>query len=486
MREDVKVALVSNRGPVSFLPDDGGFDTKRGAGGLSGALDPVAQSLGDRAVWIAAAISKTDRAAVDAGELKRLREELGYPVKLLDIEPETYSRYYDVISNRMLWFANHCLWDELDIKDFGPQEMEAWEDSYEPVNDLFARTVAESADDDWIVLFQDYHLALAPKYLRSCCPQHTIFHFTHTSFCAEGGLDRLPDPLPRRVIEGMLGADLVGFHVDPWAREFLKCCERLGFEVDRRAGVVKHGDRRSWVRSYPIPIDFEDVRQRGSDDEAQSWAKRFLKDAAGSPLIVRADRAEPSKNVVRGFEAFGRLLDGRPDLAGAKFVACLYPSRQSMVEYRHYIREIEEIVDKISAQHPGSIELFMQDDYDRTLGALSVYDVLLVNSMMDGMNLVSKEGPAVNQRDGVLVLSEGAGSYQELGEHAVQIHDPRDVDATVRALESAIDMPREERAARAESLRKIVASSTPDQWIADQLEDLIAIKEGNPPATPPP
>ena len=202
---------------------------------------------------------------------------------------------------------------------------------------------------------------------------------------------------------------------------------------------------------------------------------------------MRADRSEPSKNIVRGFEAFGMLLDRRSDLAGtARFVACLYPSRQAMPEYARYVEQIEATVERINVRHPNSIQLFMKDDFDRTLGALRVYDVLLVNSIMDGMNLVSKEGPSVNEKDGVLVLSSGAGSFDELGDAAVVIENPLDVEQTAAALEVALDMAPEGRSDRAKRLRELAVARKPADWIEAQLADLVALREGQAPQTPAP
>lgn len=488
----MKVALVSNRGPVSFSKTAQGFERNRGAGGLAGALDPVARRLGQRATWISAATSKDDREALAAGEADALDDLLGYPVHMLDIEPEIYARYYDVVSNRMLWFANHCLWDELDIPEFGEAEVRAWDEAYEPVNERFARAAAEYADPDSVVLFQDYHLATAPGYLRQLHPDQTIFHFTHSSFCGPHGLERLPEPLPRRVIEGMLGADLVGFHVPDWANGFLDCCEGIGATVDRERGLIQHQGRQSYVRTYPIPIDADDLRKRARGEEAELWKERFLSGwTHGGPaegrLVVRADRTEPSKNIIRGFEAFGLLLNRRPDLAATtRFIACLYPSRQSMPEYRSYSDRIEDVVDEVIARHPGSIQLFLEDDFDRTLAALRIYDVLLVNPIMDGMNLVSKEGPVLNEASGVLVLSRGAGSFDELGDHAIEIEDALDVESTAAALERAMEMEPIEKQRRAEALRKAAESRLPADWIDAQLSDLAEIQAGRKPRTPPP
>jgi trehalose 6-phosphate synthase len=484
VKEDQGVVLVSNRGPVSFVREDGGFGLKRGAGGLAGALDPVARRLGDRAVWIASATSDEDREAVEAGADKELRDELGYPVRLLAFDPDIYSGYYDVVSNRMLWFANHCLWDELGFTAFGEEEIAAWEDCYQPVNAKFAQAVLETSDPESLVLFQDYHLSTAPGNVRRARPDQAIFHFTHSSFCGPEGFKLVPDPIPRTIIEGMLGANLLGFHVPAWSEGFMRAAESIGARVDRAAGLVGHEGRRTWVRSYPIPIEVEELRERASTEQAQHWAEQFESDRTG-PLIVRADRIEPSKNVIRGFEAFERLLDRREDLRGkARFIACLYPSRESMDEYQRYSDQVEESVARINERYPDAIDLFAEDDFDRTLGAYLVYDVLLVNSIMDGMNLVSKEGPAVNKEAGVVVLSTSAGSFEELGDHAIAIPDALDVDATSKALEEAIDMPPEERAERAKRLRAVVEKSRPETWIETQIEDLASIQSGSEPATP--
>ena len=481
--DDFKVALVSNRGPVSFLRKGSGFDVSGPAGGVAPTLHRVLSRLHDRAVWFAAAISADDRDAVASGEMTKVREELGYRVDLLDIDEETYHRYYDVVSNRMLWFANHCLWDELDVKTFGDDEISAWHEAYEPVNRRFAEEVARLGDPSWLVMFQDYHFSLAPRLLRELSPEQTIFHFTHSSFCGPAGLDRLPEPLARAVIEGMLGADLVGFHVRDWMEGFYASCRELGAKVDSANGVVTHHGRRSWVREYPIPIDATHLRRRAQDPEVARWRQVFL-DARRGQLLVRADRIEPSKNVVRGFEAFGKLLDRREDLRDTRFIACLYPSRQSMPEYQRYAEEVVAATERINSRHPGSVVLYDEDDFDRTLGSYKVFDVLLVNSIMDGMNLVAKEGVALNENDGVLVLSRSAGAHEELGGDAITINDPLDVDETAVAIERALDLGPTERAERAGALRKVVESRTPEDWVQAQLNDMIAIRRGDPPVTP--
>jgi trehalose 6-phosphate synthase len=481
--EDLSVVLVSNRGPISFVETEDGFETKRGAGGLAGALDPVARRLGDHAVWIAAATSEADRKALASGAADGLASQLGYPLYLLDIDPEVYSNYYDVVSNRMLWFANHCLWNEIDIKEFDQRELNAWTDAYEPVNRHFAGVVAEIADPDALVLFQDYHLTTAPGHLRKRRPDQTIFHFTHSSFCGPKGLERLPGDVEQAVVEGLLGADLVGFHVPAWAHGFLSACEKAGAEVDRGKGRVLHDGRTTWVRAYPIPIDAAELRERASGQDARRWSRTFKEDSPG-PILVRADRMEPSKNIIRGFEAFALFKEQHPDVADdVRFIACLYPSRQSMPEYRDYAAQAAAAAAAVNDRWPDSVEFFAEDDFDRTLGALGVYDVLLVNPLMDGMNLVAKEGPALNQRGGALVLSKGAGAFDELGGDAIPIDDPNDVQATADALYSAFTIDRDRRSTLARRLKKKVTEHKPDDWITAQLDDLESVRESGEPVS---
>jgi trehalose 6-phosphate synthase len=489
MASDLTIALVSNRGPVSFVDAaDGGFEVKRGAGGLAGALDPVARGLADQAIWIAAATSETDRRASQAGEVKRVRDLLGYRFALLDIPRETYEAYYDRVSNRMLWFANHCLWDEVGITEFDAEDERAWHEAYEPVNEHFAQTIAESVAPDSLVLFQDYHLSTAPKFLREKQPDRTISHFTHSSFCGPGdGLSRLPSDMGSRVIEGMLGADLLGFHTARWSRNFLRCCEAIGADVDYSAAEVESKNRRSFVRCYPIQIDASELRSRAQRPEVRSWVKRIREWAAGAKLIARIDRIEPSKNIVRGFEAFGLLLDRRPDLRDTvRFLACVYPSRESMEEYQKYARRVQASVEEVNSRHPGSVRLFAEDDFDRSLAAQVTYDVLLVNPLIDGMNLVSKEGPALNESNGVLVLSKGAGSFDELGENALVIEDALDVEATAKTIEDALELPPEKRTELSRGLRKAVESSPTEDWIGAQIRDLESIREQGRPISGPP
>lgn len=479
MPNESALTLASNRGPASFVESESGFEMTRSAGGMGPTLHRVARVAGQRSVWIAATVSDSDRRAIQAGALKGIDETLGYRLRLLNIDADTYSSYYEQVSNRLLWFANHCLWDEVGTDPDEATSLEAWEGAYLEVNRRFARTTVEEGERDSLTSIQDFHLAAVPRQLRELQSDRAIHHFTHSSFCSwDAGLGKVPEPIAQGVIKGMLGADLVGLHVPQWVDNFLDCCTRIGADVDRSRWHVRFEGHDSWVRAYPIPVDAANLRDRASTETTRSWANQHLEWAAGRSLIVRADRCEPSKNVVRGFEAFGSLLDKNPELAQKVcFIACVYPSRQSMEEYRAYLVRVQHIVDQINERHPNTIQLYAEDDFDRSLGALLVYDVLLVNPIMDGMNLVSKEGPAINERNGVLVLSRGAGAFQEMGEASITIEDPLDVAETARALEQALGMDEAGRKELWAEARQRAELRRPQEWMDEQLEDLTSIKE---------
>jgi trehalose 6-phosphate synthase len=385
----------------------------------------------------------------------------------------------------MLWFANHCLFDELEIPPFGDEVLDSWRNSYQMVNRRFAEDADGVAEAETLVLFQDYHLTTAPAMLRQKRPRQPILHFTHSSFCGPEGLSHLPREVHESTIAGLLGADLIGFHVHQWVDGFLSACEQLGYDVNRDEAAVDVGGRRAWARAYPIPVAAGELRKRATRKKVQRWADRFRSETDGL-LLVRADRAEPSKNIVRGFEAFEALLDRREDLREkVRFVACLYPSRENMREYQDYSLRIERAVARVNDKYPNHVGMFMQDDFERTLGALLVYDVLMVNPLMDGMNLVAKEGPAINQAGGALVLSSKAGAHEDLGSIACTIQDPYDVAESARVLERAIDLDATERASQAEALRRAVEARKPEDWIESQIEDLLLINDGQYPATSP-
>jgi trehalose 6-phosphate synthase len=474
---DPRIIVASNRGPVSFGRDaDGALVARRGAGGLVTALTGAIQARDG--LWVASAMSDEDRAWAARGRRHIEVDETRFDLRYLDIEPDVYDGYYNGISNRVLWFANHQLWDVARAPVFGEETERAWR-QYVLVNRAYADALDEEGArlGDAVFLVQDYHLALVPALIRERTPGARVAFFSHIPCPGPAYLGILPGPVREAYLGGMLGADVVGFQAPPWADNFLQACRALlGADVDLDTGAVRWHGREVKVRVYPISVDAERLRAAAREPDVAAAGRRLDRWRRGRALVVRADRAELSKNIVRGFLAFERFLERRPDMRGAVvFLALLTPSRQGVPEYAAYLREVRRQFHRINRRFARKgwrpIRADVRDDYGETLAAYGRYDVLMVNPVFDGMNLVAKEGPVLNERDGVLILSENAGAHWELGEDALTVN-PFDIDGTASALEIALDMAEEERALRAKGLREAVERHPIDEWVTAQLRDL--------------
>jgi trehalose 6-phosphate synthase len=470
-----RVLIASNRGPISFVKgDDGRIVPRRGQGGLVTALTGAVQGTGG--LWIASAMSEEDRSK--AG--RRFHVEVGstsYSARYLAFDPAMYASFYDGISNRVLWFVHHLLWDLPRAPVFRGLARD-W-DRYRSVNEAFSVALAEEGRGSAAAryLVQDYHLTLVPAMLRRTRPNARIAHFSHIPFAGPDYFAILPAWTREEILAGMLGADVLGFQAPAWAANFLMCCRNLpGAKVDQRRSVVRWEGRDVRVRVYPISIDPEGLRAEASSAAVTRARKELLRIAGGGRLLVRVDRAELSKNILRGLLAFEALLESQPARRSeVTFVAHLSPSRQRLPEYRAYTGECVGASDRINRRFGRAgwtpIRMVMKDDYARALAAYQLYDVLLVNPVLDGMNLVAKEGPVLNERDGVLILSETAGAFTELGGHAVPVN-PFDVEGTARAIGLALDMDQVERRRRLRGLRAAVERNPIERWVQAQLEDL--------------
>ncbi len=444
--------IVSNRGPVTFDRGPGGERvTRRGGGGLVTALRGLLEH--HDVTWIAAATTDEDRVVAAEGSSE---------VAFVAPEPDAYHGYYNVVANPMLWFIQHGLWGRGLRPDLDRAFHDAWRD-YQTVNRLFADRVVVELDNNpgAAVLFHDYHLYLAPGYVRAARPDAKLAHFVHIPWPADWTI--LPEEMRRAVHDGLLANDVVAFHTARWARNFEVSCDE-----------IVGGHARTHVTHHAISIDtaeFEGLAQ--SDDVAAE--ERGLEASRPEKLVVRVDRTDPSKNIVRGLEAFGLLLDSRTEWRGrARMLALLDPSRQSIPEYVEYVAAIERTTDEINARHPHAIDLQVADNFPRSVAAYKQFDVLLVNAVYDGMNLVAKEGPLVNARDGVLVLSENAGAHEELAEWALTVN-PFDVWGQAEALHEALSMDPAERRRRRDGICAQVRRHDVHAWLDGLLADLDSV-----------
>jgi trehalose 6-phosphate synthase len=476
-----EIVIASNRGPVSFVREDGEVVAKRGAGGLASALTGALQRSGG--LWIASAMTEEDRERAKEGWFGLPADGAKYSLRYLAFDPGTYDAFYNGISNRVLWFLHHYLWDVTSTPQFDEEFRERWR-AYRTVNEGFAGAMAEEGGrtaDPPAYLIQDYHLSLAPELLRRRVPGAAIVHFSHIPFAGPVYLRILPTFVREELLWGLLGADLVGFHSARWADHFLLSCRELaGARVNVRQRVVRWQGRETHVGTYPISIDLRALRRLTESAEAEA-ARRWIEDWRGeTKLIVRVDRAELSKNVLRGFAAYRELLTRMPEWIGkVKFLALLMPSREAIPEYRDYIDRCSRAVERINDGfgRPGwqPVEMLVSDDLPLSIAAYQLYDLLLVNPVIDGMNLVAKEGPALNERNGVLVLSENAGAFAELGRHVLGVN-PFDITETAHALATGLEMDESERAGRARGLRAAIGRNRLDRWVPAQLEDLDRVR----------
>ncbi len=478
------LVLVSNRGPVTF-EDDGSMS--RGTGGLVTALTGLASHRD--AVWIASAMTPADakRAQEAGGRPIEIRTPAGgeYQVKLVASDAEAYDGFYNIVANPMLWFIQHYLWDLSNAPDIRRHEIDAFDYGYRVVNEDLSRAVIEQIDGlaDPVVMVHDYHLYLLPALVRAARPDVFLHHFVHIPWTQSDAWRVLPSRLREEVYRGILANDIIGFHTRSYRRNFLQCCEDLmGLKVDHEAGIVQYEDREVWVRNYPLPIDARATLQVARSARVRQFETELLR-RRRDHLILRVDRADLSKNVLRGFSAFDLFLEQHPEfIERVTFVAQLMPSRTDVPEYAEYLERIEALVAVVNHRHGTPdwmpIQLKLRDDLEEAVAAYKHYDVLLVNAMFDGMNLVAKEGPLVNERGGVSILSENTGAHEELGEFALSVN-PFDIQELADAIHSALTMNEGRRAERLEGLKAIVTERDPGDWIDDQLVDIRKKAGGN-------
>jgi trehalose 6-phosphate synthase len=429
----------------------------------------------------------TEEDRVVAGEqdgsfVEQTADGASYRLRLVAHDPAAYERFYNVLANPTLWFLQHYLWGLGSAPTFGPELHEAWSDGYVPVNQALAAAALEELEreSDAAVLFHDYHLYLAPSLVRQTRPDVVTSHFVHIPWPEPDYWYALPPELRVAVHEGLLGNDVVGFHTERWRRAFLLSAEQLvGARVDGEAGTVEHGGRTTQVVARPISIDPAEF-DRLRDDPAVLEREAALTARRPELLVLRVDRTDPSKNIVRGFQAFGLLLERHPELHGrVGMLALLAPSRQDIPAYAEYVAAVEiaarEVNERFGRDDWQPVELDVADDFLRSVAGYKQFDVLLANPVFDGLNLVAKEAFLVNEQEGVLVLSENAGVHAELGEWALTVN-PIDVSGQADVLYAALTLEPDERRRRADAIREHVRGHDVREWVDAQLADLDAVR----------
>ena len=467
-----RLIVVSNRGPVTYGRDSSGDRVaRRGGGGLVTAIDSLASEY--EVTWIASALSEEDKAvAAEAGDGsfdETSRRESPFRLRLVVHDATAFDRHYNVVANPMLWFIQHRLWDLVRVPAFDETFHEAWHGGYAVVNSGFANAVVGELEQDpeATVFFHDYHLYLAPRFVRERCPDACLAHFVHIPWVSFDGWSVLPSDMRWAVHNGLLANDLVGFHTERWRRLFAEAATAIvGGEVNDTA--LEYAGHTTQTVARPISVDPGELDASALEPDVRAQ-QAVLREERPERLVLRVDRTDPSKNILRGFRAFELLLERYPEHRGrVRMLALLDPSRQEIAEYATYVAEIEQVADAVNERAGGPvIDLRLADNFPLSVAAYTEYDVLFVNPIFDGLNLVAKEGPLLNERDGVLVLSENAGAADELAPWALLV-SPFDIGEQADALHWALTLPAEERAARLAGLREHIRGHDIGWW-ADGL-----------------
>jgi trehalose 6-phosphate synthase len=475
--------VAANRGPVSFHDDPSGEPVvTRGPGGLVSVLTQLLRK--HPGTWVATAQGEAEERLAAAGRSVEVSLDGDtYRVRYVATDRETFHRHYNIVANPMLWFIQHYLWDLGRHPDIGENELNAWYNGYLPVNRLFAEAILDELKGDGagdgdgrVVIVHDYHLYAVAPTVRAGAPRAFIQQFVHIPWAQSDYWRVLPRAIREEIFRSLLANDVVAFHTQHYVDNFLQgCVDVLDAVIDPHEKAVLVGDRATWVRAYPVSID-PDVLDVAVRSARVARAERELLKRRREYLLVRVDRLDLSKNILRGFLAFDRFLELHPEFKGRiTFLARLQPSREDVEEYVAYRERVMHIVAEINTRHGNTdwmpIDVRIEDNFPATLAAYKHYDALMVNAIFDGMNLVAKEGALVNERDGVLILSENTGAFEEIGALAVAVN-PFDIEEQAEAIFRALAMPAGEKAARARSIRDVIAGNSVEKWVAAQWADI--------------
>ena len=474
--------VASNRGPVEHqMTPEGRPEARRGSGSVVTALSSLAQSV--EFTWVASAMGEGDRVISNTEEPSRIKSPLpGHKINLRYVVTprRVYHKYYNVLCNPLLWFLQHYMWNPPYNPNVDASVHDAWNGGYIPVNQAFAKAIVEEARSSKtapVVIGHDYHLYLVPEYVRKELSGAIIQHFVHIPWPASRYWQIIPNYIARGICSALCATDLLGFQTPQDRRSFLDTVEEFlpDAEVDHGDWSVRWKGNLTKVKVYPISINVGEVQKIANSPRALEYETK-LRPLCNESTIVRIDRAEPNKNIVRGFRAFGLLLSRHPALRGkVSFLAFLVPSRTYMRQYQRYMDEIQQVVNQINNTYGDGvwkpIQIFIENNYTQAVAAMKLYDALLVNTLTEGMNLVAKEGPVVNSRDGVLVLSQSSGAYHQLAEGALGV-SATDIEGTMEALHQAITMSPEDRKHRATLLVDSVNREDATHWISSQLSDI--------------
>jgi len=479
---DRQLIVASNRQPYSHETD--GTDritVDCPAGGLTAGLDPVMQRTGG--TWVAWGDGDRDFDVVDGDDCVSVPpDDPGYQLKRLRLSEEEIRHYYYGYSNQVLWPLCHSALTQIRCNPG------FWR-HYRNVNERFAGAVADRAEGRPLVWFQDYHLALAPKLVRSYLPAAAvIMHFWHIPWPSWDAFRACPHR--RELLEGLLNNDLIGFHTPRYRTNFLHCVDAAmdGAIVDWQAGSVSYQGRTVSVEAIPMGVPFEEIRGSVTAPTAEAFWPSFAREhdiPAEARIAVGVDRLDYTKGIVKRLRALERLWEVNPGWRGElTYVQNGSESRSRIPAYQEVQEDVADAVDRINDRF-GTDDwqpiVYVTDclEYEELYGLYRHADLALVTPIRDGMNLVAQEYVAAQvDDDGMLVLSDQAGIHDNVAEYAVTV-SPHDTEGSADAIAGALIMPPGERRYRMNRLRRWVADHDLDAWLDANLRTAMDVAPSN-------
>lgn len=482
--EDKEIIVASNRGPVLFKRDGKGkIQLIRGKGGIVGSMIPFLEKT--HGTWFSSAIGECDEYMNNKHDSKVPipLDDPKYYLRLIKTEEDIYNGFNGKFANPLLWFIHHSMWNPPYSPCADDELHQAW-DSYQYVNHKFAEAIVDAVSTSKktpIVMLQDYHIYLTPKLIREQLPEVLMSQFVHIPFPPPEIFQQIPNHMQIEILDGLLANDVLGFHIKRYMNNFLQTIRQILpiALVDEVVGDILYKGHVCHVRTYPISVDVETLQKHAQSPDVISKDSEVDEIIGDCKLIYRTDRADLSKNILRGFRAYDMFLEKYPEWKEkVKFVATLMPTRQDIKIYREYTDKIKEMVaeinDKYSTPDWEPIKYICRGDYDLVIALLKRYDVLMVNPILDGMNIVAKEGTIVNENNGALILSTGAGCYEELKEGAICIN-PYDLRQTAESIDSALLIDEETKAKMLQKARAAIFKNDLNKWTSDQLKDIKSV-----------
>ena len=467
---DSQLVIVSNRLPVTVSKEKGKLVYTASSGGLATAMSSV-KNEGQEKIWVGwPGIASDEITSKERTQINKKLKDYGcYPVHLTK----------DQVQNFYSGYANDTLWPLFHYFPVYAQYKSSFWEAYIKANDVFKKAVLKVAKTDSKIWIHDYQLMLLPNLLRQEIPKSTIGFFMHIPFPSYEVFRLLPER--KDVLKGLLGADLVGFHIHDYARHFLNSSLRLLGLENKRASVNVSG-RKVKADSFPIGIDFNKFENFAKESNKSDIGKLVDKEYENQKVILSVDRLDYSKGIVKRLEAFELFLNNNPKYREkVKLVVVAVPSRTDVDTYKELRRKIEHTISRINGTYSALAWAPISYQFrNLAINELSALyrrsDIALVTPLRDGMNLVAKEYVASRiNNDGVLILSEMAGAADEMQE-ALRVN-PNDINSIANALEEAMEMPTKIETERIKGLKKRLSQYTVQRWAADFLEQLDSAKK---------